>query len=146
MAPEGATGLDRTSDPHPLLLAKFNEFMRAFLLAGDGGTQSWDPDKVSTGEKSAPTPQSATAQEMAYWDREWRRQSSDRARLELLVRMQPVVTRLRFAPHTLTERGTLEWKRAVAKDPREPADVWGTYDISRATWYRIKAEVKKRGG
>lgn len=138
--------LDAHKDPHPLLLAKFHDFMRAFVLAGDGGTQAWGGDKITQGEKDQPAPQSSTAQEMAFFDRAWRRCKTDRQRLELLAEMQPIVVRLRFAPHVSTRRGTWEWKVAVAKDPRAPHEVWGTYQISRPTYYRIKAEVKKRGG
>jgi hypothetical protein len=135
--------LDEQSEPHPLLLAKFNEFMRAFLLAGDGGTQSWG-GKVATGEKENPIPRNETADEIGYWDREWQRASTDRARLHLLKRMQPVVVRLRISPQNSTDYGTWEWKKAVAEDVRKPFEVWATYGISRATFYRVKAEVKKR--
>lgn len=138
--------LDSKSEPHPLLLAKFNELMRAFVLAGDGKTSSWGGSKITTGEQDNPIPRSETAGEIAYWDREWLRCKTDRARLGFLKRMQGAATRLRISPVSTTSYGTWEWKKAVADDERKPHEVWATYGISRATYFRVKAEVRKRGG
>lgn len=132
--------LDDFKPPHPLLEAKFKQFMDAFELACDGKTQSYG-GKVATGEKENPIPQSAKAQEMGFWEREWRRKKTDKSRLVMLAEMQRAVSRLKFAPDVSTRRGTLEWREKIAFDERKPEDVMATYDIGRTTYYDIRAKL-----
>lgn len=135
-----ALSLDDFKPPHPLLEAKFKEFMDAYVLAADGKTQSYGGSNKTKGGDN-PVPQSAKAEEMAYWERQWKRRKTDRSRLGLLAEMQKAVARLKFAPHVSTRRGTLEWRMAIAYDERTPAEVMATYDIGRTTYYDCRAEL-----
>lgn len=132
--------LDSFGPPHPLLEAKFAEFMDAYMLSSDGKVASTG-GKVSSGKAEATGPVSALEQEMAFWQREWRRRKTDRTRLELLKVMQEAVVRLKYAPDNRTSPGTLEWKQKIAFDERDPEVVQETYGISRATYYRIRQSL-----
>lgn len=131
--------LDEFKPAHPLLEAKFRQFMDAYLLSSDGSTTS-TADKTSGGGEGGRVT-SALEQEMGFWQREWRRRKTDRTRLELLRVMQEAVTRLKYAPDNSAQPGTLEWRQKIAFDEREPHVVQDTYGISRATYYRIRGSL-----
>lgn len=134
--------LDQPKEPHPILVAKFNELMRAFVLACDGTTQNIGGTKVRLGKKdSGAVTQSSSAQDMEKWDRRWRAQETDRDRLEMLQEMQAAAIRLKFSPDNQTHKGTREWNERVAFDERRVQVVANVYGVSVRTVYRLREEL-----
>lgn len=136
------SGLHEQSESHPILLARFHELMRAYMLACDGSTQNIGGTKIAYGKKgSNPVPRSSIADDMARWDRTWRQQKTDRDRLEMLQEMQAAAIRLRYSPDNQTHRGTREWKMAIAHDERRAHVVANVRGVSVRTVYRLREEL-----
>jgi hypothetical protein len=70
-----------------------------------------------------------------YHGRRWRRARSHEARCEALTAAQEALINAHHAPRRSLVAGTLEWRVAIARDPRRAEVVAQVYGVSRGHVY-----------
>jgi hypothetical protein len=93
-----------------------------------------DPDRSPRG------PRSSMAE---YHRRQWRRARSHEARAEALQAAEKALINARYAPRRSLVSGTLEWRLAIARDPRPAAIVAEVYGVSRGHVYYCRNALAK---
>lgn len=124
--------LDKLSDPHPILNMLMDEALTGIMLTSDGAVMSLKQRTTGTKEQNAPTSNlAALLDELAG---RFSGCKTHRRRLEVIKEAQFVLQRLRYSPKSdILLRGSAEWRKALATDPRPQRVVTADYRVSSKT-------------
>lgn len=110
--------------------------MRLSLISDAATTKLGDRVHGGEANRAPKGPRSSMAE---YHRRQWRRARSHEARCEALREAEKALINARHAPRRSHVKGTLEWRLAIARDPRPAPVVAEVYGVSRQHVYRIRA-------
>lgn len=95
-------------------------------------------DTIHGGEKNN-APKGPRGSMAEYHARCWRRAKGTLARADALSNAEAALINARYAPRRSMVSGTLEWRLAIARDPRPAPVVAEVYGVSRQHVYRLRA-------
>lgn len=126
-----------------------DEALRKIMLTSDGAVASLNgtpihPNSITRGTN---TPTSSLASLIDSLGERFSDSKTHRARLLLIKEAQATAIRLRYAPvlDPSKVRGTPEWERTVANDPRSSTVLAVAYGVSTSTVKRIKKHYGMSG-
>lgn len=141
-----STGKIKTTDSkgRPVIApldSLMNDALLQIYLTGDGATSSPTP-RISRGaHNESRAPSSGLAEEVERLQAAYFASRTHRMRLTVIKEAQATVTRIRYAPTgTVLFRGTREWRRAIATDPRPRRVVAADFGVSSKTITAAKKE------
>ena len=134
--------LDTPSEPNPLLTALMHHALLGIYLRSDGGTTRYEVAGKGRGKPngSSTAPTSGLAYEIGELERDFTRARTHRIRLRVIKEAQAIGRRLAQAPHPSRIKGTKEWRRRLANDPRPRRAVAADFGVSSKTITAAKKE------
>lgn len=135
------SSLEEEAPPSPLLEKLFTDAILSLTLMSKAKAIRLQPE--SSRQKPGATPPPPAHGPEEWLQREWDQCVNNRTRLLVVKKAQEEVNKMRFGG-VKSERyaGTLDWKMAVAQDPRKSTVVAQIYGIS-ASYVRT---LRKRYG
>lgn len=80
-----------------------------------------------------------------YYGRRWRRARGALSRAEVLAEAQDALINAKYAPMRSMLVGTLEWRLAIARDPRPARIVANVYGVSMTHVYYLRKTSRPQG-
>lgn len=125
--------LDKPTDSHPILSQLMDEALCRIILTSDGAAVALRARTTGTRERSQ-APSSDLAAIVDELDKRFEGCRTHRARLVVIKDAQETADRLRYSPKSeILIRGTVEWRQALANDPRPRRVVAADYRVSSKT-------------
>lgn len=122
-------------DPRELEARMRLTLLKLSVISEASGVRLGDVIHGGTPDRSPRGPHSSIAE---YHRRVWRRAHSHEARCEALRGAQSAYIRARYAPRRSNVPGTLEWRLAIARDPRPAPVVAEVYGVSLRHVYNLR--------
>lgn len=137
--------IDLPSSPSPLLVKLFEEAILSLMLMSKAKAIRLESESARA-KPGTTAPPPSSGPEDALQD-QWERCLNNRQRLVVLKRAQKAVQRARYGG-TKSERfaGTLDWKIAVARDPRPAPVIANVYGISPSYVRTLRGRYGARSG
>lgn len=132
-----------TSEPLEGLTTLWRVVHLRLIMLAQGGTTSYNSDG-SGHQKPGSKPPAPVDRDVMRLELRWDNSRTNTVRRAILADSLEVLALYMHKPHPDTKPGTLEWKQAIADDPRPSRMVAKMYGVSHATVCEYRKRMGKR--
>lgn len=125
--------LDYPSEPHPLLDSLLNDALLRLCLVANGPIAAWDSVRVKQGARTSQAPGTYNGADIDRIALRYLKARTHRVRLTIISAAQEKARRLTHSQTAGPERGSAEWRRMIAEDPRPRREITKAYGVSAST-------------